>query len=205
MELLSWSDADTIDCVEKKLRKGDVVLAEGDTVLGLLADVSQKGSAQLDFIKKRSKKPYLLLLADKQKVFNLIEIDQVKISQIEKLMNACWPGPITMIFRANDPASHMITSANGTIAIRIPDHAGLQALLQRCDCLFSTSANVGGQPVPTTLQEVDASIKTSIACIVRNASASVSALPSTIIDCTGQKITVVREGAFPVKKLAEFL
>jgi L-threonylcarbamoyladenylate synthase len=205
MELLSWSDADTIDCLEKKLRKGDVVLAEGDTILGLLADVSQKGSAQLNFIKKRSKKPYLLLLADKQKALDLVEIDPNKISQIEKLMNTCWPGPVTMIFRAGDRAYRMITSVDGTIAIRVPDHAGLQELLQRFEGLFSTSANIAGQPVPTTIEEVESDINSSVACIVFNDSASVLTLPSTIIDCTGQKITVVREGAFAVEKLAEFL
>lgn len=201
MKPLFWDNFGTVDRVGQELQKGTVVLAEGDTIIGLLADVSEKGAAQLNAIKKRSKKPYLLLVADKQKVLELVEINPGKICQIEKIMDICWPGPVTMIFKAKNIAASMVTSIDGTLAIRVPDHAGLQALLHKCGALYSTSANLTGAPVPASLKEVDTTILDSVSCVVLNNKGSEGTLASTIIDCTGDKIKIVREGAFPVEKL----
>jgi L-threonylcarbamoyladenylate synthase len=205
MRALFWDDLQTVNLVEKELKNGGVVLAAGDTVLGLLADLSQEGYAQLDSLKNRSKKPYLILVADKQKALDLIEIDEFKISQIEKIINICWPGPVTLIFKAKSTVVQGVKSPEGNVAIRVPDHAGLLALLQKFDGLFSTSANTSGEPMPETVEDVESGIKNSVACIVLNKEKHGSTLPSTIIDCTGQKLKIVRQGAFSVGKLADFL
>lgn len=205
MRPLFWSNPGTVGLVEKELRKGGVVLVGGDTVFGLLADVSDAGRVQLDAIKNRSKKPYLLLVSDVKKALNLIQKDFVKISQIEKIMNVCWPGPATLIFKAKATIPSQAVSPEGNVAIRVPDHPGLLQLLQRFDALFSTSANISGNPVPRSLEEVDESIMASVVCIVLNDNQTESAHPSTIIDCTGDKFTVIRNGAFPVAKLADWL
>jgi len=205
MRTLLWGDQGTVDSVEKELRAGMVVLADGDTVLGLLADVSPQGYAQLDSLKNRTKKPYLILVSDKQKAFTLLAKDEFKILQIEKIMDICWPGPATLIFKAKPTVPLGVKSSEGTVAIRVPDHAGLLELLQRFDALYSTSANTSGKPVPQNVDEVEESIMNSIACVVLNKHQPDSVLPSTIIDCTGEKIVIVREGAFPTEKLAGVL
>ncbi|HLC07415.1 MAG TPA: L-threonylcarbamoyladenylate synthase [Candidatus Babeliales bacterium] len=205
MRPLLWGSSKTVAYVEKQLRSGRVVLAGGDTVLGLLAELSEKGYAKLDSIKNRSKKPYLILVENQQKALNLIEKDDSKICQIEKIMNVCWPGPVTLIFKAKATILPCIKSPEGNVAIRVPDHAGLLQLLERFDGLFSTSANCAGGPVPNSIEEVDESIMRSVVCVVLNDDNAESILPSTIIDCTGEKIIVVREGAFPTEKLISIL
>ncbi len=202
MAPLSWNNKTTVEFVENALRDGGVILAEGDTVFGLLAALSAQGHAQLDRIKNREKKPYLILVENKEKALNFMEKGSNLSFQIEKIMDVCWPGPATLIFRAK--AGPAVTSLDGTIAIRVPDHPGLLKLLSHCEGLFSTSANLAGKPVPARLEDVDPSIMQSIAGIILNDDLKQSALPSTIIDCTGEKIKIVREGAFPVEKLAEF-
>jgi L-threonylcarbamoyladenylate synthase len=203
MKRLLWDDVGTVDYVEKQLRAGRVVLGEGDTVLGLLAAVSHEGTAHLDVIKHRSKKPYLMLVSDIKKALHFIEKSDHKTFQIEKIMNNCWPGPVTLIFKAKADAPACSTSPEGNIALRVPDHAGLQQLLQRFDGLFSTSANSSGMPVPDCLEAVDKSIVDAVACIVCNSADTnaVSTLPSTIIDCTGDRLVVVRAGAFNASEL----
>jgi tRNA threonylcarbamoyl adenosine modification protein (Sua5/YciO/YrdC/YwlC family) len=196
MKPLFWGNPEAIDYIRKELHEGKVILAEGDTVLGLLADVSAKGRAQLDAIKSRSNKPYLILVGSSQKVFNFIEIDEGKSFQIEKLIKKCWPGPVTLIFKAKTGIADYMISANGTVALRVPDHAGLLQLLSHFDGLFSTSANIAGEPVPQIIEEVDKNILDSVACVVMNNTKAASVLPSTIIDCTGDTLTVVRQGAF---------
>jgi tRNA threonylcarbamoyl adenosine modification protein (Sua5/YciO/YrdC/YwlC family) len=198
MKPLFWDNLATIQYVAKVLHEGKVVLAEGDTVLGLLADVSEQGKVQLDHIKSRSQKPYLILIGSPQKAFNFIEIAEDKIFQTEKLIKKCWPGPVTLIFKAKTDIPLYLKSADGTVALRVPDHAGLLQLLFHFDGLFSTSANNSGQPVPNSIEEVDQSILNAVACVVLNDphKKTESALPSTIIDCTGDELVVVRQGAF---------
>ena len=204
METLFWGDASTVTRVEKELSAGKVVLAEGDTVLGLLADVSAEGRGQLDEIKNRSKKPYLILIETPQKAFNFIEIDKEKIFQTEKIMDKCWPGPVTLIFKAKTGIAAYAQSADGTVALRVPDHAGLLKLLAHFDGLFSTSANNTGEPVPMAVEEVSDSILDAVACLVVNDQIKPeSAVPSTIIDCTGESLVVVRQGAFDASNLLD--
>jgi L-threonylcarbamoyladenylate synthase len=198
MKPLFWDNLATMQYVAKVLQEGNVVLAEGDTVLGLLADVSEQGRTQLDHIKSRSQKPYLILIGSPQKAFNFIEIAEDKIFQTEKLIKKCWPGPVTLIFKAKTDVPLYLKSADGTVALRVPDHAGLLQLLSHFNGLFSTSANNSGQPVPHSVDEVDQSILQAVACVVMNDAhkKTESALPSTIIDCTGDELIVVRQGAF---------
>jgi L-threonylcarbamoyladenylate synthase len=205
MKTLFWGNSESIDYLQEILHEGRVVLAEGDTVLGLLADVSAKGREQLDDIKNRSKKPYLILVATYEKAFDFIEIDAEKVFQTEKLMKKCWPGPVTLIFKAKTGIASYAQSADGTVALRVPDHAGLLNLLPYFDGLFSTSANNSGQPVPTNVKEVDSSILDAVACAVMNdaQNKAVSSLPSTIIDCTGDTLVVVRQGAFDLSNLLD--
>lgn len=203
MRILSWSNPQTIGALEKKLHGGGVVLAEGDTVLGLLADVSEQGVVQLDHIKNRSKKPYLILVGSSKKALSFIEKRDYKSLQIEKLMNLCWPGPVTLIFQAKSTVAPYNKSVEGTVALRVPDHTGLLGLLEKFDGLFSTSANSAGAPVPINIEQVDSAIMSAVTAVVENdpAEKSPSKLPSTIIDCTGERLVVVRQGAFDVTKL----
>lgn len=205
MKPLLWGDPEALKTVEKELRDGGVVLAAGDTVFGLLADVSERGYAKLDSIKNRSQKPYLLLVANQEKALSLIDKSAIKICQIEKLLKLCWPGPATLIFRAKASVPQGVKSPEGNVAIRVPDHAGLLELLQHFDALYSTSANTSGKPVPASLEDIEDSIMQAVACIILNENEAESTLPSTIIDCTGEKIKIVREGALPVEKLSAFL
>lgn len=205
MKPLFWDNLETIKKLEKELHEGAVVLAAGDTVLGLLADVSEGGYAQLDALKKRSKKPYLLLVKSKEKVLKLIEKDPVNFFQIEKLMDLCWPGPVTLILKAKSKVPFGVKSPEGNVAIRVPDHAGLQQLLAHFDALYSTSANTSGNPVPADLLDVEKAILDGVSCVVLNEEGTGSIVASTIIDCTGEKIKIVREGAFSRSQLADFL
>jgi len=89
-------------------------------------------------------------------------------------------------------------SAQGAIAIRIPQHSGLLSVLQKTGPLFSTSANKAGQPVPHDMQDIDASLLEAVACVVSENESEVKpqSAASTILDCTHDEINVVRQGDF---------
>jgi L-threonylcarbamoyladenylate synthase len=195
-----WSDPITVKKIVDLLRAGSIILSSTDTVLGLLAPLSQSGRSCLDTLKRRQAKPYIVLLPSKDRLDHFIE--PIENFHIENLIHFCWPGPLTLLFKAKQSVPAFITDSVGTIAIRVPDHVGLQAVLTECGGLFSTSANLSDQPVPHTLAEVDPTIIDAVACIIdddnRMAHHSVA---STILDCSHGDIRVVREGAYPLEKL----
>lgn len=194
MNVLYWNNKQNVCLVEQLLEQDQIVLASGDTVLGLLGQVSQASYDRLNGIKKRYGKPYLLLIASADKL--ALFIDQPMTESIKQLVTYGWPGPLTLIFKARADLPDFMKHANGTIALRVPDHAGLQTVLQACDGLFSTSANVHTACVPAQLLQVDQSILEHVAAVcVDQSDQCYDHLPSTILDCSGDAIGVVRTGA----------
>lgn len=200
---LQWEDPGSIEFLTTALRQNCVVLGSSDTVLGLLAPITESGFLALNNIKGRQEKPYLLLIGSKDKI---VDFAEHLSPQAEELMHHCWPGPVTLIVKAKKNLPAFITSSSGTIALRYPNHEGLQTLLKRFDALFSTSANLAGQPTPIRLQDVDDKLINHVTAVVTDKDpVAQSALPSTIVDCTGDTIHVIREGIYPVSLIYDFI
>jgi len=201
--MLYWDNEKTSKEILSIMRSGGVIVGSSDTVFGLLAPLTQEGFMALNRIKKRQEKPYLILVKSQFVALNLI--DQPLSSQIKNIMESCWPGPLTLIFKAKTDLPEYLKSPNGTIALRVPDHDGLQQLLTHCDGLFSTSANKAGEPIPASINELDPDIGKQVGAMVDDYSDGTSkeVLPSTILDCSDGTIRVVREGAFPIEALLE--
>lgn len=204
MKHFLWQDPETLPHIEGILVKGGVLLTSTDTVLGLLADLTQESTLRINRIKKRSGKPYLILVSDVQKALGFVSHKQQSGLQIEKLMNICWPGPVTLLCTAKEGLPSYMQSQEGTVALRVPDHSQLLALLQKFDGLFSTSANSSGAPVPQLIEEVEKEILQEVDGVVLDKNEKKANVPSTILDCTGDQIKIVRQGAFSadmIKKL----
>ncbi|MDP3889020.1 MAG: L-threonylcarbamoyladenylate synthase [bacterium] len=197
---LFWKDSNTVGRLQRHLRDGKAVISSTDTVFGLLTDTSKQGFDTLNVIKKRAKKPYLILIGSKKQALSFICTPI--LLQIEKIMESCWPGPVTLICKARNDLPDYMRSQQGTVGLRMPDHEGLLKLLGCFDGLFSTSANLSGKPVPLTVDELDEQILNQVEYLVLDEEKDmpVGALPSTILDCS-QQISVIREGAFPIKEI----
>jgi L-threonylcarbamoyladenylate synthase len=171
--------------------QNNVILGDSDTVLGLYAPLTQEGFLALNRLKKRAEKPYLVLVANKERALSLVANPMAP--ELLALMDACWPGPVTLICKARlnnnsgleIPDTGYAVSGWGTIGLRVPDHAGLQELLPHFEGLFSTSANITGNPVPHSLGQVDPEIAHAVAGVVLNRDTkSTGGVASTILDCT---------------------
>lgn len=195
-----WEDGESFKAVYAELCKGHLVLGDSDTVLGLYGALSQQGFDALNACKTRSQKPYLVLVGTVQKALALIEPPS---ETLMRLMGLCWPGPVTLICKPRAGLPPYVMGRDGeSIALRVPDHEGLQRLLSLCEGVFSTSANKAGEPVPDTLDMVNSAILEAISCYVLNARATHgeahNTVSSTILDCTGERIKLVREGVYSV-------
>lgn len=210
---LYWEAPETIVKLTRLLENNQVCLGSSDTVIGLLAPATIDGARALDRLKKRGSKPYIILVNSKEKLEKFVDFNWSP--NLVKLINHCWPGPLTLIFKLKDNPQQLFSDQQKTVALRIPEHTGLLNLLNNFDGLFSTSANLAGQAVPNNLAQVDPDIIAKVGAIVvdqdqdNNLINLLTSLPSTILDCsqlntmgTGQ-IKVVRYGAYEVPVLEQ--
>ncbi len=198
--MVYWNDLGSISKLQAVLDRDEIVLASGDTVLGLWGRLTQKSFETLNELKQRSGKPYLIVIssADKLEYFT----HQVLSDKLKTLIKTCWPGPVTLVFKARLDLPSWMSSEDGTIALRVPDHAGLLKLLQNYDGLFSTSANVHTKSIPESIRSIDQTLIDHVAMVCLDREHELyEQNPSTILDCSAGDIKILRSGAFQIDTL----
>ncbi len=187
---LSWNnDADRQKMIEI-IRSGGVIAGTTDTVVGLFASITFDGYAKLNRIKQRKNKPYLVLVADLERALVFIDLKDHK--KIRDLAKKYWPGPTTLICNTHDSIADFV-APQGKIALRVPDNEYIVDVLQSFDGLFSTSANIAGNPIPETINQLDQEICIKIDSVIVQNSENKKIEPSMILDVTGDEIVVIRE------------
>jgi L-threonylcarbamoyladenylate synthase len=114
-----------------------------------------------------------------------------------------WPGPLTCIVPKKQTLP-LAVSATATVAVRIPDHYNARALLRAAGPLAVTSANISGQPSPSTAQEVYEQLNERIPLILDGGKTN-GGIPSTLVDCTGKVPVILREGPVTLSELLAVL
>lgn len=195
---LSWTQISDLQIISENILKNKLVLGTTDTVLGLFAATTHEGFEGLNKLKKRSNKPYLILInsTDRIKYY----VDHHQLLHIENLIERFWPGPLTLVLKVKEGLPHYLTAGASTIAFRMPQHDGILKLLSLTGDLFSTSANLAGEPIPETFKQVSKALLNEVACCVDGGVSNI--VPSTIIDCTeADKFKIIREGAISIEEL----
>jgi len=123
----------------------------------------------------------------------------------ERLMEACWPGPLTIVFHAAAAVPSVLTAGTGTIGVRLTAHPDVQRLLEAvCGPLTGTSANRSGQSPATTAEDVDRALGAGVDAILDGGATS-GGLPSTVVDTTVTPPRVIREGRVPAAAVLAIL
>ncbi len=199
---VDWQDPGAIETIKERITQGKVVAGSSDTVIGLFAADTEQGRDALDRIKKRSTMPYLLLVKDLETAKKFSSVFQT--GQIAELAHKFWPGPLTLIVPAKEDVPDYLKATSGGIALRVPDHENVQKLLAQFEALFSTSANLSGKPVPETIEALDPEIAKQVSLIISDEK-DASSVSSTILDCMGDTIQIIREGAISKQRLQNYL
>jgi L-threonylcarbamoyladenylate synthase len=196
--MLKWHCSKDVTALKRFLIENKLFIGSTDTVLGLMCKVDVSAKRIIDNVKIRSGKPYVILVDSMEKVSKLCVINQT----LTTFLTACWPGPVTVILPVSQDAPEWMKELE-TVAIRIPDHKGLQSVLSNLPFgLYSTSANISGEPVPRSFNEVAQQIKDACVCYIDDETGC-NDVPSTIIDCTQDSFRVIRSGAYPIERLQE--
>lgn len=200
IDKLFWDNETTTNTLKTYLINNLIVAGTSDTVIGLLANTTERGYLHLNDMKNRAQNPYIILIAHPEKLE--LFVDLPVNSSVQKIITHCWPGPLTLVLKARESLPSYLKSPNGTIALRVPSHKGLQNLLRHFSGLFSTSANLSGQPVAQTIEDLDSRILTHVVCTVKDHQPpKIAALPSTIIDASSTQLRLLREGAYTQTEL----
>jgi L-threonylcarbamoyladenylate synthase len=114
-----------------------------------------------------------------------------------------WPGPLTCVVPKKQTLPLAI-SATPTVAVRIPDHPHALALLRAAGPMAVTSANISGQPSPSTAEEVYRQLNGRIP-IILDGGQTPGGIPSTLVDCIGDIPRILREGPISLAELLAML
>lgn len=176
------------------VREGGVIAFRTDTFYGLGADpFNATAVARIRAVKGREDdKPILLLISDPREVERLIS-DPSK--HFQDLAVKFWPGPLTIIGKANTDLPEGITAGTGTVGVRLPAEKSVRDLVRNCGgALTATSANPAGRDPARSAEEVLNYFPEGIDLIVDGG--QVTAIePSTVVDATVSPPRVIREGA----------
>jgi len=183
-----------VDAAVEAIRGGRLAVVPTDTVYGLAASpYSEAPVRRLYRAKGRDEvQPTALVAADLDLLFECVPELRGRAGTIAR---ALLPGAFTLVLPNPARRFHWLTgSSPETIGVRVPVLAGPGGeVLARVGAIVATSANLPGGPDPRTLDEVPEEIRGAAAAIVDGG--ELAGTPSTVIDFTGAKPVVLREGA----------
>ena len=185
------------------LRRGDLAVLPTDTVYGIAADAfSPPAVNRLLAAKGRGRDMPVPVLVGAWR--GLDGLAQHVTPTMRSLVEAFWPGPLTLIVRAAPSLAWDLGETRGTVAVRMPLHPVALAVLAETGPLAVSSANRSGQPPAADAAEAERQLGTAVA-VYLDAGSTGDAVPSTIIDLTGDRPQLRRLGAVPVEELRELL
>jgi L-threonylcarbamoyladenylate synthase len=189
--VLSANDPNSLERALEILHFGGLVAFPTDTVYGVGALAFDPAAIASIYVAKArpAEKAIPILIGDVE------DLDRVSddVPPLALILAArFWPGPLTLVVpqRVTLPG---IVSATPTVGVRVPDHPAARALLRAAGPMAVTSANISGQPSPTTSGEVLAQLNGRVPLIL-DGGVTPGGIPSTVVNCLGAEPAILREG-----------
>ncbi len=195
-------DEQSLETAQTVLRTDGVIAFPTDTVYGIGVPVQDaSGIERLYDIKERSNLKAIPVLIGQVKQLDLLTVKRPPFA--DRLIHQLWPGALTLILpmREGLPAA---LSSTPTIGVRMPDHDLLRRLITLVGPMAVTSANLSGHPNTASAQAVLAQLDGRIDLLL-DGGPTPGDIPSTVVDCTGEKPRVLRWGMINKEKLEEVL
>ncbi|MCC5916435.1 MAG: threonylcarbamoyl-AMP synthase [Cryomorphaceae bacterium] len=188
------------DVAAELLRAGRLVAIPTETVYGLAAKgTDARAVAEIFSAKKRPFfDPLILHFYDQHRIEDYVHSVP---EYFYNLYRAFSPGPVTYVLPRTDRVPDLVSSGLPTVGIRFPRHPLTRHLLFSLDFpLAAPSANRFGYISPTLAQHVDKQFGDELAYILDGGPCTLG-IESTILDCTGPKVKVLRKGSLSVDRL----
>jgi L-threonylcarbamoyladenylate synthase len=193
----NFIDDNLINIISDYIISGKIAILPTSTLYGISCSHKSKKSIEKVYeIKKREDSlPFIILISDTSIIPDLaLEITE----PAKKLINYYWlnrnPEPLTLIFKRNKSLKHFITSGSDNIAIRLDGLKLLRRIIDISGPIISTSANISGNNIPpAVIEDIPDKIRNMVDLVV-DYGKKLPGTASTIIDVTGKKPVIIREG-----------
>jgi L-threonylcarbamoyladenylate synthase len=201
-EVISITSSKAQSAAIEILLAGGLVAFPTDTVYGLGALVfNEMAVASLYIAKNRPADKAVPVLLAGVEALPEIALSVPTLALI--LASHFWPGPVTLVILKH-PDLPDIVSITPTVGVRVPGPARTRELLKLSGPLAVTSANISGQPSPSTAGAVLAQLAGRIPLIL-DGGQTPGGIPSTVVDCLGAEPKILREGPVSNMEIRKFL
>ena len=190
-EIIAGNLPESIQQALEVLQAGGLVAFPTDTVYGVGALAFDGKAVESIYTAKDRpvEKAIPVLLGD---VEDINKVTSEVPLMAKKLAERFWPGPLTIVVPKHLGLPDSVSATN-TVGVRVPDHIVARSVLRAAGPMAVTSANLSGQPSPSTAQEVFAQLNGRIALIL-DGGKTPGGVPSTVVDCIGAKPVIGRKG-----------
>jgi L-threonylcarbamoyladenylate synthase len=194
---------EALQAATEAVNAGGLVVFPTETVYGIACRPDDPAATNRLFEAKRRPRGLNLpvLASSAQEALDLA----VPSDAGRRLAGAFWPGPITLVLpRAERTKDWSLGEATESIGIRVPDHGVTLALLRRAGPLAATSANISGMQPLGDRVALEAAFGDAVAVylVIRRAARGPAGRSSTVVDLTGPKLRVVREGPIDAAEIS---
>ena len=196
--ILPVDSPETIQHALDVLNNGGLVAFPTDTVYGVGALAFDGKAIESIYTAKNRpiEKAIPVLIADADDM-DKVGMDIPDIAR--RIAARFFPGPLTCII-PKQPTLPSAVSATATVGVRAPDHEVARSLLRAAGPMAVTSANISGQPSPSTAEEVFAQLNGRIPLII-DGGKTPGGVPSTVVDCASDEIKILREGPISLEEI----
>lgn len=182
------------------LRQNEVVAFPTETVYGLGANAKETEAVKKIYEAKGrpSDNPLIVHIADVQQLHEFAQIENEKVTA---LMDAFWPGALTIVLPCKPGTlSKQVTAGLTTVGVRMPDHPVALELIRAAGLpIAAPSANRSGKPSPTLADHVASDLDGKIAGIVDGGSTGIG-VESTVVSCVNEIPVILRPGVLQKKR-----
>lgn len=185
-------DKDAIMQAAEVIKKGGTVVFPTETVYGLGANALDKDACKKIFEAKGRPQdnPLIVHVAD----FDISKYVMRVPEKARLLMDAFWPGPLTIIMEKSSLIPDEVTAGLKSVGIRMPINKVARTLIQYAGLpIAAPSANISGKPSPTTVEHCIEDLKGKVDMIIGKDKCDVG-LESTVVDATGDEVVILRPG-----------
>lgn len=188
--------------LEKILETGGAVILPTETVYGLFAKALDEQAVEHVYALKRRPR-------DKAMNLNVGDFETIltyskdQPPYLKKLYDQYLPGPLTIILKANDSVPAWINSGLSTIGFRLPDHPKTLELIKKTGPLIGPSANISGQESGKVFLQIQQQFSEMVSGFEDDN--ALTGLDSTILDLSGEKARILRQGAITKEELTRTL
>ena len=193
-------DQNTIRRAAALIKKGDLVVFPTSSFYGLGADALNVRAVDKVFqAKKRDpRKPVLILIAS---LADLAPLVQSIPPTATPLIEAFWPGDLTLVFHAADILPSNLSGHTGKIGIRLAGHPVASALVKAVGSpITGTSANLSGKGACTAVEHLDLPIRDQVD-LVLDAGRLAGGKGSTVVDVTADPPKILRQGVIDAEEI----